>query len=162
MFVLQGVYGEGQRENLDDERVDDEFERSLRSLSLDIIPETDETRDTSRMQRSPIIRVTPGEVAQAFSHFSYAFTKKTRLICDLQGEFDEATSLFKFTDPVIHYHNCLKENNTKVYGRSDKGRRGIQAFFASHKCNALCRLVTQGYMTGHQKQPQHSPYSLTK
>jgi len=124
--------------------------------------EVDENYDMNQRQNGNLIRVTPGEVAQAFSHFSYIFSKKTRLICDLQGEYDEALSLFKFTDPVIHYHNYMKEENTKIYGRSDKGRKGIQAFLSSHVCNHLCRLVTQGYISGQCKIISKSSYSLSR
>ena len=152
--VFKGVYGEGKKECIKIEKKnDEEFIKTFRANAFHLQQENVTCIDISSNRRTPIIRVTPGEVAQAFSHFSYVFTNKTRLVCDLQGIYDEGLSLFKLTDPVIHYHNCFKEHNTKIYGRSDMGRRGIKAFLNSHKCNNLCRLVLQGYSTGQTIQP---------
>lgn len=95
--------------------------------------------------------VTKNEVAQAFSHFSYHFSRKQALICDLQGVYDKASNMFKFTDPVIHYHNARKDCRKSRYGRTDMGQRGIDSFFKSHKCNDLCGLVTKGFMNASSK-----------
>jgi Alpha-kinase family. len=96
------------------------------------------------------IKFTASEVAQAFSHFSYLATGKKRLICDLQGIFDEKTNTLKFTDPVIHYFNFRKQERENVHGRTDRGRKGIAVFFETHKtcCGHLCRLVTMGFRRG--------------
>mmetsp|Transcript_4249 Transcript_4249/g.8134 ORF Transcript_4249/g.8134 Transcript_4249/m.8134 type:complete len:859 (-) Transcript_4249:146-2722(-) len=92
------------------------------------------------------LRLTKNEVAQAFSHFSYHFSRKQALICDLQGVYDKSSNLFRFTDPVIHYHNARKESGNSRFGRTDMGQKGIDSFFRSHKCNQLCNLVTKGFM----------------
>lgn len=93
-----------------------------------------------------VLSVTKNEVAQAFSHFSYHFSRKQALICDLQGVYDKSSNTFKFTDPVIHYHNARKESSNGRFGRTDMGQKGIDSFFKSHKCNQLCNLVTKGFM----------------
>lgn len=45
------------------------------------------------------------DIPQAFSHFTYRFTKRRLLVCDLQGVLTQSASgqaSFEFTDPVIH------------------------------------------------------------
>ena len=78
---------------------------------------------------------------QAFSHFSYIYTNQEKLVCDLQGVLDKSVwpPMFELTDPVIHYSSSV--GRTKVYGRTDYGKKGIAAFFSSHKCNALCQAL---------------------
>lgn len=97
-------------------------------------------------RRAPIV-FTPSEVAQAISHFSYWATGKKRLICDLQGVYDEKENKLKFTDPVIHYYNRNKDYRRCVHGRTDRGREGMAMFHATHKdyCNKLCFLVNNGF-----------------
>ncbi len=94
------------------------------------------------------ITVTKNDVAQAFSHFSYVHSGKNMLICDLQGVFCQLTNTFRFTDPAIHYHNARRDEKNKKsrYGRTDMGQKGIDNFFKSHKCNALCELITGGFI----------------
>lgn len=91
--------------------------------------------------------VTQDEVAQAFSHFSYIFGGRKMLICDLQGEYDRSNKVLRLTDPVIHYHDVMKENNGGRYGRTDRGDKGIHDFLHSHTCNCLCDIVTKGFLT---------------
>ncbi|KAF5831931.1 kinase-like domain-containing protein [Dunaliella salina] len=69
------------------------------------------------------------EVAAAFTHFSFANSKGTGIVCDLQGV---GTT---WTDVQI---NSLAQEG---YGQSDMGRQGMKAFFASHACNSLCRAL---------------------
>jgi len=95
------------------------------------------------MKDNDLILVTPDDVAQAFSHFSYNYSGKKMLICDLQGVFDE--NMFFFTDPVIHYYDNQKSKQKSVYGRTDRGKKGIDDFMSSHKCSNLCKLVELGF-----------------
>lgn len=100
------------------------------------------------------ISVTRNEVAQTFSHFSYHWTRKKMVICDLQGVFDKAQNKFCFTDPVIHYNNSRTEDQpgrSGRYGRTDMGQRGIDSFHKSHKCNRLCELVCNGFLDATSK-----------
>jgi len=41
------------------------------------------------------VSVTKNDVAQAFSHFSYVYSGKKMLICDLQGVYDMKMKLFR-------------------------------------------------------------------
>ncbi|KAL7573926.1 hypothetical protein ACA910_001938 [Epithemia clementina (nom. ined.)] len=107
----------------------------------------EELGDHGCVHRTVPITFSASEVAQAFSHFSHQATGKKRLICDLQGVFDEKENLLKFSDPVIHYYNPGKTDKRTVHGRTDLGQKGMFLFFKTHKdcCGHLCRLVTRGF-----------------
>jgi hypothetical protein len=96
-------------------------------------------------QSSPIV-FSPFEVAQAFSHFTYLATGRKRLVCDLQCVYDEKRNELRLSDPVIHYYNQFRSDRRLVHGKTDRGRRGISMFFATHKnyCGQLCRLANGG------------------
>ena len=86
--------------------------------------------------------MSPLDVPQAFSHFSYIHSGRKALVCDLQGVYEEAARpgpRFDLTDPVIHYSSS--RGRSRVYGRTDRGRAGIHRFFETHCCNDLCRLL---------------------
>jgi hypothetical protein len=51
----------------------------------------------------------------------------------LQGVWN-ALDGFTFTDPVIHHYSNEKKN-----GATDKGESGMEAFFETHECSALCK-----------------------
>jgi len=93
------------------------------------------------------ISVTPAEVAQAFSHFSFHHSGEKMILVDLQGEYEKGSNMFCFTDPVIHYYNRLNPGKRNLYGRTDMGRKGVEKFFDTHVCNCLCDLVTRGFRT---------------
>ena len=82
---------------------------------------------------------------QAFSHFTYRHTRRKMLVCDLQGVLnidaaDEGRAgVFELTDPVIHYRS--ETGRQQVYGKTDHGLRGMHAFFTTHQCNDVCRLL---------------------
>ena len=78
---------------------------------------------------------TAEDVPQAFSHFTYHETNGGQLVCDLQGVFSSALNQYSMVDPVIH------SRTKKKYGRTDRGADGVAAFFRSHKCNALCKML---------------------
>jgi hypothetical protein len=92
----------------------------------------------------PIV-FTPFQVAQAFSCFSFWATGRKRLICDLQGVFDEKENVLKLSDPVIHYCDRNKTGKRMVHGRTDRGSKGVAMFQKTHECNHLCRLVTGSF-----------------
>ena len=50
-----------------------------------------------------------------------------------QGVWNQVDG-FTMTDPVIHH-----VSSSKMYGKTDKGKAGIKEFFATHKCNPICR-----------------------
>jgi len=69
--------------------------------------------------------------AQAFTHFTFAATKKQIMVTDIQGVGME------FTDPQIH-------SVDQSYGRGDLGQKGFQKFLESHNCNIICASVVEG------------------
>lgn len=71
-----------------------------------------------------VVRLTP----HAFSHFTFEASHAEEIVVDIQGVDD------LYTDPQIH-----SADGSKRYGRGDMGMRGIALFFASHRCNSICR-----------------------
>jgi hypothetical protein len=82
------------------------------------------------------------DLLQAFSHFTHNLTKRKLLVCDLQGVLDTSKNphVFELTDPVIHNHS--KQGHRHVYGRTDRGPKGISEFFHSHTCNDICKRLS--------------------
>lgn len=82
---------------------------------------------------------------QAFSHFSYVYSRRKMLVCDLQGviathqENSFVGGVFELTDPVVHYKSDC--GRTQVYGKTDLGKKGMARFFETHECNDVCRLL---------------------
>ena len=71
------------------------------------------------------------DIPQAFSHWTYQYTKRELLVCDLKGTAGK--SQFTFTDPAIHSTEPGK------YGGTDHGDKGKLRFFETHVCNSLCK-----------------------
>jgi Alpha-kinase family len=103
---------------------------------------------------------TPSQVAQAFSHFSFLESGKKRLVCDLQGVFNDEKNILQFSDPVIHYYNHEDTSRKNIHGRTDRGRKGIEDFFATHSCQehcgGLCQLVIRGFRRPTRRHPANS------
>ncbi|KAJ1482862.1 hypothetical protein T484DRAFT_1802619 [Baffinella frigidus] len=76
------------------------WERPVRGMHGEEEEEEEEEDDDGR---GMVIRDI--DIPQAFSHFTYIYTKRKKLVCDLQGVLNEACTppLFELTDPVIHY-----------------------------------------------------------
>lgn len=68
-------------------------------------------------------RMTP----QAFSHFTFERSGHQLIVVDVQGVGD------LYTDPQIHT-SC-----GDGYGEANFGTKGMALFFASHRCNSICR-----------------------
>ena len=83
------------------------------------------------------------DIPQAFSHFTYRFTKRKLLVCDLQGVLSSADG-FEFTDPVIHFYS--KRGRRNVFGRTDRGKKGVNDFFKTHICGSLCRALNRRWV----------------
>jgi hypothetical protein len=62
------------------------------------------------------------------------------LVCDLQGVFNPDTipPTFELSDPAVHYSS---KRRTMVFGRTDKGKEGMQLFFNSHRCTSICKYM---------------------
>ena len=125
-------------------------------FEADVIEEGSEEEEDSDEEKPPPDEIpgrskvvfTPFEVAQAFSHFSYLASWRKRLVCDLQGVYDEANNVLLFSDPVIHYYNPRAYSCRKnVHGRTDHGKEGIHKFFDTHAdhCGPLCRIANRGF-----------------
>jgi hypothetical protein len=74
---------------------------------------------------------------EAFSHFTYHKSGGSMIVCDLQGRHrndrnDRARRRFELTDVAI----CSRR---RLYGPTDLGEKGIESFFANHKCNGFCK-----------------------
>eukprot|EP00668_Euglena_longa_P040625 GGOE01053494.1.p1 GENE.GGOE01053494.1~~GGOE01053494.1.p1 ORF type:complete len:423 (-),score=126.39 GGOE01053494.1:524-1621(-) len=65
----------------------------------------------------------------AFSHFTYVISDKKYIVVDVQGVND------KYTDPQMHSFDG------EGFGKGNCGREGIERFFATHKCNVLCKML---------------------
>ena len=85
--------------------------------------------------------IKPSDYLQAFTHFTYRYTNKKAMVCDLQGIFntDMCPPTFELTDPAIHYESI--RGRRMVFGRTDKGKSGMKAFFNTHKCNKICKYL---------------------
>lgn len=78
---------------------------------------------------------------QAFSHFSYETSGKQFMVVDLQGVFTQkpdGTCEYVLTDPAIHRR---EDHYLESMGRTDRGKKGMQAFLQSHRCNRVCRML---------------------
>eukprot|EP01035_Chromulina_nebulosa_P026959 gene26959-35373_t len=79
-------------------------------------------------------KVFDGDIPQAFTHWTYSYTKREMMVCDLQGQLN-MEGYFELTDPCIH-------SQTQKYGRTDHGATGFRLFFNSHQCNHLCKILS--------------------
>jgi hypothetical protein len=83
---------------------------------------------------------------QAFSHFSFVKSKMKLMVVDLQGVFtqkDDGTKVYELTDPVIHQRPSGRKSKRVMldFGRTDRGVKGMKAFFESHKCTDACKFL---------------------
>lgn len=61
-------------------------------------------------------KIIDDDVPQAFSHWTYVWTKHDRLVCDLQGVLEK--NVFVMTDPAIH------SRTWPSFGPTDRGNSG--------------------------------------
>ena len=141
----------------EDMPVDDELDLVTKQFKkLDIIQEEDEEEDddedrdedgtapqslSENQTSKEKIAIIDCEVPQAFSHFTNKWTKRFKIVVDLQGVLNTSgdVAAFELTDPAIHFDS--PNGNRCVFGRTDRGRKGIQEFFKTHKCNNLCKAL---------------------
>lgn len=123
-----------------------EDERKVSAFPLRAPSQHNERTEVAAGIPSPISSFSPKAecYVQAFSHFTYWNSRRKMLVCDLQGvksscSDKDCAGVFELTDPVIHYRS--KSGRSQVYGRTDLGKRGIYAFFETHECNDVCRLL---------------------
>jgi hypothetical protein len=103
-------------------------------------------RPTASGVADAAISYTNADIPQAFSCFSYRYSKSKCLVCDLQGvlDLDSSTPCFELTDPVIHYRSSSGREG--VFGRTDRGPKGMSSFFKTHKCTDLCRALMKEWL----------------
>lgn len=77
--------------------------------------------ETGEVNPEVIQGINPSDYLQAFTHFTYSYTSKRVMVCDLQGVFntDAVPPTIEMTDPAIHY--ASSKGRRMVYGRTDKG-----------------------------------------
>ena len=109
----------------------------------ELVPEEDgrDLQCASAMDHRRGVKFSVEDIPQAFSCFSYKYSKRKYLVCDLQGVLDQTRSppCFELTDPVIHYRS--NNNRKNVFGRTDRGQSGMDAFFKTHTCSELCHAL---------------------
>ena len=127
---------------------------------LDVIAEGSEEEDESGDEDDGLFRTNQAgpeygqynairdeDFPQAFSHFTYEKSKKQLMVVDLQGIFrqnPDGTSEYVLTDPAIHKRKRSKRSKKLAgwsFGRTDRGEKGMKAFFDTHECKDACRLL---------------------
>ncbi len=98
---------------------------------LGAIHESDESDESDDEYHSGVRNE---DVPQCFSHYTWSVSDGQLLVCDLQGVWN-ATDGFTLTDPAMHR---VPAGGRRRRGSTDKGERGIAAFFATHTCSGLC------------------------
>ena len=72
-------------------------------------------------------------ILQAFSHFSFCYSRGILMITDIQGAV--LSDKYLLTDPAIH--TAAREK--QLPDPTNLGTEGMAAFFATHICNDFCR-----------------------
>jgi hypothetical protein len=110
----------------------------------------EEDNDDEVMLNNQQTIINVADIPQAFSHFTYRLTKRKNLVCDLQGVLTtddvQHKNMFRLTDPVIHHHSSIK-GSKNMYGRTDRGKKGMYDFIKTHKCTDLCRMLKRKWPT---------------
>jgi hypothetical protein len=105
-----------------------------------------ESRPAAARVGDAAIFFTIAGIPQAFSCFSYHHSGKRFLVCDLQGVLDVNSSppCFELTDPVMHIRSMTGRRG--VFGRTDRGPKGIDNFYKTHQCTELCRALMKEWI----------------
>uniref|UniRef100_A0A6U5L0N5 Alpha-type protein kinase domain-containing protein n=2 Tax=Corethron hystrix TaxID=216773 RepID=A0A6U5L0N5_9STRA len=132
-------------------------------LDDDIVEEVERRIDSfdpwnvSLPERGSYLSVSPIEVAECFSHFTYVHSLGKSFVCDLQGEYDADSSMFRLTDPTIYSYEVPKASSGKramAFQNVDRNKRALNDFFHSHECGPLCRHVLKEYLKPPPKIPE--------
>lgn len=112
------------------EESEEEDEDHVECIKVENSLQTEESED-----------VVPTDYVQAFTHFTYLYTQRQVMVCDLQGvyNYDLVPPTFELTDPAIHYRS--KKGRRHVFGRTDDGEAGMDKFFHTHSCNRVCKMM---------------------
>jgi hypothetical protein len=148
--AMDSLTGSTDQLGLDVEQSSDAGSAELGSKDVEEeIEEEEESGKTSSPDVDSSVNnddVHPSHFPPAFSHYTYEKGNRKLMVTDLRGVYEEhedGTSRYVFTDPVIHH----KKRGTKkqlvqwTFGRPDRGEMGMKAFFDTHECNEVCRLL---------------------
>lgn len=80
----------------------------------------------------------------AFCHWTWHKTEGELMVVDIQGYYDEEKDEYMLFDPAIH---CVSD--ICRFSSTNLGKRGMEAWFQEHKCNAICKRLG---LTPHPKQ----------
>lgn len=77
------------------------------------------------------------EMLAALCHFSYHHSNGEYILSNFKGvkngpDHEEKPNTFHLTTPSFH-------SKTRAYGSTDMGETGIQEFFKTHQCSAICK-----------------------
>eukprot|EP00588_Corethron_pennatum_P002571 CAMPEP_0194299800 /NCGR_PEP_ID=MMETSP0169-20130528/60911_1 /TAXON_ID=218684 /ORGANISM="Corethron pennatum, Strain L29A3" /LENGTH=1354 /DNA_ID=CAMNT_0039049913 /DNA_START=669 /DNA_END=4730 /DNA_ORIENTATION=+ len=113
--------------------------------------------------RGPFKSVSPAEVAECFSHFTYVHSREKFFVGQLQGEYDESSSTLKLTDPTIHSYEIPTRQGEKqmAFKSLDLSKKALHNFFHSHECGFLCRQVMKNYYKSKHKLSKKERNKLT-
>ncbi len=128
VFQPGNVIEEEEEEGVTDDDCEHTTEEDINSSERNVVENEDTAIDVD-------------DIPQAFSCFTYWFSKRHFLVCDLQGilNTDRRPPTFELTDAAVHHRMSTHEE--RIYGRTDHGIRGIQAFLSTHRCSNICRMV---------------------
>jgi len=105
---------------------------------------------TNNMGYTIKTKVSGAGTAQAFSHFTWEASGHQELVCDIQAS-QRVCCDYSIRALLTLYPFCLQGNKEcwtdagihtkdgRDYSSTNLGSRGINAFFASHKCNEHCK-----------------------
>jgi hypothetical protein len=97
-------------------------------------PYLDVTRYQKHNSNFGFVHPTNRNTPQAFSHFSWEYSKRRFIIVDIQGVGDV------YTDPQMHSADDDGSGNGP-WGIGNLGKKGIDRFLETHRCNAVCRAL---------------------
>ncbi|CAD7696787.1 unnamed protein product [Ostreobium quekettii] len=87
------------------------------------------------------------DVLQAFSHWTYRATNGFLMVVDLQGL--KASEGYMLTDPAIHCKELCTMDGRYLFGTTNLGQKGMEAFFATHRCSDVCKGLNLSITKGH-------------
>ena len=149
MVFIQGIDGKYHHAPIDIER---EFQQLNGVDNMVIQEESEEESDDDEDLDEPMAladgldakkndEIELTDYVQAFTHFTYLFTARQVMVCDLQGvyNYDLVPPTFELTDPAIHYRS--RKGRRHVFGRTDDGEAGMDKFFQTHMCTKVCKMM---------------------
>ncbi|CAF1040935.1 unnamed protein product [Adineta steineri] len=87
----------------------------------------------------------PALTLEAYSHWTYEYTKGEMIVVDLQGIDMGDNESYLLTDPCIHSTDIMQ------FGCSNLGKAGMKRFFQTHICNVICLALK---LNKHKDQPE--------